>query len=273
MTTYAIGDIQGCYEEFAALLDQIDFQTSRDRLWLVGDLVNRGPDNVSVVRRVMEMGDAAVTVLGNHDLHFLAIHRGGHSPNRTDTLYDLLNWKRADDVSDWFRYRLLLHLDKARGFVTVHAGIPHIWSVDEAAEHAREVEEVMRGPDCERYFREMYGNEPDLWRDGWEGMSRWRVITNYLTRMRLVDAEGRLDFSHKGPLQDAPPGLLPWFELTAGTEPAQKILFGHWASLEGHTGYEGFIALDTGCVWGRCLTALCVDDGTLHTAQARSAPK
>lgn len=269
MPTYVIGDIQGCYEEFATLLDQIDFQTGRDRLWLVGDLINRGPDNVSVVRRVMEMGDAAITVLGNHDLHFLAIHRGGHSPNRADTLEDLLSWRRVDDVSDWFRHRRMLHLDKALGFVMVHAGIPHLWSVDEAAEYAGEVEEVIRGPLCGKFFREMYGNEPDHWRDDWEGMSRWRVITNYLTRMRLIHPDGRLDFSHKGSLQDAPPGLLPWFELTAVTEPTQKIVFGHWAALEGHTGYERIIALDTGCVWGRSLTALCLDNGTFHTTGAR----
>ncbi len=268
MPTYAIGDIQGCYEEFAALLDLIDFRSDRDRLWLVGDLINRGPDNVSVIRRVMEMGDAAVTVLGNHDLHFLAIHRGGHRPNRADTLQDLLDWKRADLVSDWLRYRLMLHGDAGLGYLMVHAGIPHIWSEDQASVLAREVEEVIRGPGCEKYFREMYGNEPDHWRDDWEGMSRWRIITNYLTRMRLVDVDGRLDFSHKGALQDAPAGLLPWFELVTDRTTHKKILFGHWAALEGQTGRDRIVALDTGCVWGRSLTALCLDDGSFYSVPA-----
>ncbi|MGE0626018.1 MAG: symmetrical bis(5'-nucleosyl)-tetraphosphatase [Pseudomonadales bacterium] len=264
MPTYAIGDIQGCYEEFATLLDRIDFRSDRDRLWLVGDLINRGPDNVSVIRRVMKMGDAAITVLGNHDLHFLAIHRGGHSPNRSDTLQDLLDWKKVDEASDWLRHRSMLHLDDTLGYVMSHAGVPHIWSPAKAAELAGEVEGVMRGSQCERFFREMYGNEPNLWRDDWDGMLRWRVITNYLTRMRLLDERGALDFSHKGTLEDTPPGLTPWFDLQP--RPLEmKILFGHWAAIEGRTGRDDIIALDTGCVWGRHLTALCLEDGILYS--------
>lgn len=269
MATYAVGDIQGCYEEFSALLDRIDFRSDRDTLWLVGDLINRGPDNVSVVRRVMEMGDAAITVLGNHDLHFLAIHRGGHNPNRADTLQDLLEWKHADEASDWLRWRLMLHADERLGYLMTHAGMPPVWSIDQAIALAREVEEVIRGSGCETYFREMYGNDPDHWRDAWEGMPRWRVITNYLTRMRLIDAQGRLDFSHKGAIADAPAGLTPWFDLTARVPLGVKVLFGHWAALEGHTGHENIIALDTGCVWGRELTALCLDDGVFYAAPAQ----
>jgi len=265
MPTYAIGDIQGCYEAFSALLDQIDFRSDRDRLWLVGDLINRGPDNVSVIRRVMELGDAAITVLGNHDLHFLAIHRGGHSLNRSDTLGDLLAWKKVDTASDWLRHRRMLHRDERLGYLMSHAGVPHIWSPGKAEALAREVEDVMRGSQCERYFREMYGNEPNLWRDDWEGMLRWRVITNYLTRMRLLDERGALNFSHKGSVESAPAGLTPWFDLQPG-ELEEKILFGHWAAIEGRTGREDIIALDTGCVWGRNLTAMCLDDGIFYTA-------
>jgi bis(5'-nucleosyl)-tetraphosphatase (symmetrical) len=261
MATYAIGDIQGCYEEFARMLDQIDFRKDRDRLWLLGDLINRGPDNVSVVRRVMALGDAAIIVLGNHDLHYLAVHRGGHTPNRSDTFTDLLESPIADEASDWYRHQRLFYRDKSLGYVMAHAGVPHLWRMKQARAFAEEVEAVVQGDDCEQYFQAMYGNEPDVWRDDLEGMSRWRIITNYFTRMRLVDAEGVLDFSHKGALADAPEGLSPWFAFERPQPPRQKILFGHWAALEGHTGDDRFIGLDTGCVWGRCLTAMRLEDG------------
>ena len=261
MATYAIGDVQGCYREFAALLDEMDFRTDRDRLWMLGDLVNRGPDNVSVMRRVMSMEGAVTVVLGNHDLHFLAIHRGGHSMNRSDTLHDLFAWKKVDQASDWLRHQQLLHRDRDLGYVMAHAGIPPVWTLKQAASLAREVEEVIRGANCERYFREMYGNDPACWREDLKDIDRWRVITNYLTRMRLLDGDGCLDMSHKGSLQEAPPDLVPWFELVAKDPPRQKILFGHWAALEGETGCDHIISLDTGCVWGRSLTALRLEDG------------
>ncbi len=263
MATYAIGDIQGCYEEFAQLLELLDFKTGRDQLWLLGDLINRGPDNVSVVRRVMKMGDAATVVLGNHDLHFLAVHRGGHSPNRSDTFTDLLDAPIADEVSDWYRHQNFFHRDKELGFVMAHAGIPHLWKMKQASGLAAELEAVVQGPDCERYFQEMYGNEPDVWRDDLEGMARWRVITNYFTRMRLVDAQGVMNFTHKGALDEAPEGLSPWFAFERSQPVRQRILFGHWAALEGHTGDDRFIGLDTGCVWGRTLTAMRLEDAEL----------
>jgi bis(5'-nucleosyl)-tetraphosphatase (symmetrical) len=268
MATYAIGDIQGCYEEFARLLDLIDFRSDRDRLWLLGDLINRGRENLAVVRKVMELGSAAITVLGNHDLHFLAIHRGGHSVNRADTFGDVLESKQVDDISDWYRHQPLLHRDKKLGYAMAHAGIPHVWTMKQARTLAREVEEVIQGSGCERYFKEMYGNDPQCWRDDWEGMARWRIITNYFTRMRLMDGSGCLDFSHKGPLSDAPEELIPWFELRAQHPLKHKILFGHWAALEGHTGQDRIINLDTGCVWGRSLTALCLEDGVVHSVKA-----
>ena len=270
MATYAIGDIQGCYEEFSALLDMVDFRSERDRLWLLGDLINRGPGNLAVIRRVMDLGDAAITVLGNHDLHFLAIHRGGHSINRADTFDDLLSWKRVDEVSDWYRHRLLIHRDKELGYAMTHAGIPHLWSLKQARTLAAEVEEVIRGPKCETFFREMYGNDPHCWHDDLDGMPRWRVLTNYFTRMRLLDEEGCMDFSHKGALADAPAELAPWFEFRVAHPLKLKILFGHWAALEGHTGHESIIGLDTGCVWGRTLTALRLDDARYFTVKARA---
>jgi bis(5'-nucleosyl)-tetraphosphatase (symmetrical) len=270
MATYAVGDVQGCYREFAELLDLVDFRSDRDRLWLLGDLINRGPENVAVVRRVMSLGSAAVTVLGNHDLHFLAIHRGGHTLNRSDTLGDLLENSRVDEMSDWFRHQSLIHVDRKLGYVMAHAGIPHLWRLKQARILAEEVEAVIRGPECELYFQEMYGNEPNCWRDDWEGMSRWRVITNYFTRMRLLDRQGCMNFSHKGALGDAPEGMVPWFELRAELPLKHKILFGHWAALEGHTGQERIINLDTGCVWGRSLTALRLEDGQFLSVDARA---
>ncbi len=270
MATYAIGDIQGCYEEFAELLEVIDFRSDRDHLWLLGDLINRGPDNLSVVRRVMAMGAAVTTILGNHDLHFLAVHRGGHRPNRSDTFTDLLAAPDVDEISDWYRQQLLFHRDKELGYAMAHAGVPFFWSFKEARVLAEEVEAEIRGPACERYFKVMYGNEPDHWRDDWTGMDRLRVITNYFTRMRLVDQQGVLDFSHKGALEDAPPGLVPWFELTSRQPPKQRLLFGHWAALEGYFEHEHVIGLDTGCVWGRSLTALRLEDAAFFTVNARA---
>lgn len=268
MATYAIGDIQGCYEEFTRLLDVVDFRSDRDRLWLLGDLINRGRENLAVVRRVMDLGDRAITVLGNHDLHFLAIHRGGFRPNRADTFGDVLESKRVDDISDWYRHQRFVYRDKNLGYVMAHAGIPHLWTMKQARKLAAELQEVLRGPGCEKYFRQMYGNEPACWDDRLDGMSRWRVITNYFTRMRLLDRNGCLDFAHKGSLADAPSNLVPWFELRATVPLKYRLLFGHWAALEGRTGHKRIINLDTGCVWGRSLTALCLEDGTMHSVQA-----
>ena len=270
MATYAIGDIQGCYDEFSELLDAVDFQSGRDRLWLLGDLINRGSQNVAVVRRVMEIGNSAITVLGNHDLHFLAIHRGGHTLNRTDTFADLLEWKRVDEASDRYRHRPLLHRDKALGYVMAHAGVPHIWSLKQARGLAAQVEAVIQGSRSEVFFQQMYGNEPNHWREDWEGMSRWRIITNYFTRMRLIAEDGQLDFSHKGVLTDTPEGYQPWFELRAREPLKLNLLFGHWAALEGHTDDAHIIGLDTGCVWGKSLTALCLDNGEYFSVKSRS---
>ncbi|MBX3705046.1 MAG: symmetrical bis(5'-nucleosyl)-tetraphosphatase [Pseudomonadales bacterium] len=269
MATWAIGDIQGCYDEFAELLDVVRFEPAHDRLWLVGDLVNRGPRSLDVLRRVRALGPAALTVLGNHDLHLLAIHFGGHKANRGDTFGDVLAAPDRDELCDWLRRQPLLVSDDALGHVMTHAGIPHIWTRREAQAHAREVEAVLGGTDHVDYFRALYGNRPSRWDDGLAGMDRWRLITNYFTRMRLVDVDGGLDFAYKGPVVHAPEGWLPWYELRARRPLRETLLFGHWASLEGHTGRAGIVALDTGCVWGRTLTAYRLEDGTVHRVVSR----
>lgn len=269
MATYAIGDIQGCCDEFDALLERISFEPGRDRLWLVGDLINRGPKSLDVIRRVRALGDAAVTVLGNHDLHLLAIHYGGHAPRAGDTLDAILAADDLEDICRWLRSLPLLAEDAALGYVMTHAGVPHIWNLQQARERAHEVEAVIQGEDHRAYFSAMYGDQPDCWDDALTGFDRWRVITNYFTRMRLVDEQGRLDLSSKGTLDDLSPGWYPWYQLRARAPLGRKIVFGHWAALQGVTQDADAIALDTGCVWGGTLTALCLDTGEFTSIPAR----
>ncbi|MGA0840189.1 MAG: symmetrical bis(5'-nucleosyl)-tetraphosphatase [Pseudomonadales bacterium] len=259
MTIWAIGDVQGCLDELRELLDRIEFDPACDTAWFVGDLVNRGPDSLGVLRFVRGLGAAARTVLGNHDLHLLAIYLGGHPLRGGDTFADVLAADDAEELCDWLRRQPLLVLDRSSGFVMTHAGIPHIWSLEEAQMHAAEVEQVLAGPDASGFLRVLYGNRPDVWRANLESYDRLRLITNYFTRMRLIAPDGRLDFAYKGPLQAVPDAWVPWFELRAKNPLPVQIAFGHWASLEGHSGQPGIHALDTGCVWGRSLSAIRLD--------------
>ena len=264
MPTYAIGDIQGCDREFGALLDKLEF-ASEDHLWLLGDLVNRGPESLALLRRVKAMQQQCTIVLGNHDLHFLAIFYGGHRTSRSDTLDELLAAPDVEELAHWLRCQKLMHLDANKGYVMAHAGIPHIWSLADAQVLAREVERVLAGRDEETsyqtYFQLMYGNEPDCWSDGLTGMLRLRAITNYFTRLRLLDESGRMEFTHKGALSDAPVGWQPWYAFHPVDAQRPNILFGHWAALDGVTGRGDIIGLDTGCVWGRSLTAMDLETG------------
>ena len=255
-STYLVGDIQGCFESLKALLDAVGFGDA-DRLWCVGDLVNRGPDSLAVLRFTRDLGDRFACVLGNHDLHFLAMVYGGHPHRATDTMESLLAAPDCLELAEWLR-RLPLLIETG-GRVIVHAGIPHVWTIGMARENAREVEAVIRGPEHAGFFRRMYGNEPALWRDDVKGMDRHRVIVNYLTRMRLVDADGRLEFAHKGTLDNLPAGYRPWFAYPTQVE--GTLYFGHWAALDGATGQARTIGLDTGCVWGRTMTAVRLEDG------------
>lgn len=269
MATYAVGDIQGCFREFDALLEALRFDPARDRLWLVGDLINRGPDSLAVVRRVRELGDAAVSVLGNHELHLLAIRYNASEVKPNDTFAELMAAPDFDDICAWLRSLPLLVDDPSLGFVMTHAGVPHIWDLDKARALAREVEAVIRGQQYGEYFQAMYGNLPDCWNDDLRGPERWRVITNYFTRMRLITMSGRLDFTHKGALDSAPAGWTPWYELRAQHPLEQTILFGHWAALQGVTAWANVVGLDTGCVWGGSLTALCLESGEFTSIPAK----
>lgn len=255
MTTLVVGDIQGCYAEFRELLRASGFRESSDTLWLVGDLVNRGPNNIDTLRYIMSL-ERTVTVLGNHDLHFLAIARGHHKLSRDDTLADLLEAPDLDDIIDWLRRQRLLHVDRADQVVLVHAGLPPIWTVDKALALAGEVEATLVSDQFDDFLEAMYGNQPDTWHESLAGVDRLRIITNYLTRIRYCTAAGKLELTAKTDIK--PDGFEPWFSFQRPD--TFRIIFGHWAALNGITGTSLAIALDTGCVWGRELTALRLDD-------------
>ncbi|MCE3028251.1 symmetrical bis(5'-nucleosyl)-tetraphosphatase [Salinicola sp. DM10] len=265
MAMYAIGDLQGCYAEFDALLARLDFSPSRDRLWLAGDLVNRGPGSLACLRRVKALEGAVETVLGNHDLHLLAVARGHGKLKRNDTLAEILDAPDREALMAWLRAQPLLLADPARNRVMTHAGLLPQWSLTEARELAAEAEAVLGGDAVDDFLAEMYGNRPARWSPQLAGLDRLRSIVNVFTRMRFIDAEGTLDFSAKEGLDSAPAGFAPWFTYPRQhpREEALTLLFGHWAALEGQTpgARVRAEALDTGCVWGGTLTALDLDSG------------
>lgn len=260
MARYAIGDLQGCYDALRALLDRIAFDPAQDQLWLVGDLVNRGPASLEVLRFVRSLGAAAVTVLGNHDLHLLSLIHAGRAPKARDTLGAILNAPDCAELADWLRSRALLHRDPDDGLVMVHAGLAPQWSIPQAQALAGEVEQVLRGPDHAAFYPHMYGDQPAQWSDDLRGEGRLRAITNFLTRVRMVDRTGGFDSSHSGPPHPAPPGLVPWFDHPERRSREQRIVIGHWSAL-GLQVRPDLLALDTGCVWGQSLTAVCLDGG------------
>ena len=257
MAVYAIGDVQGCYSDLRRLLDHLDFDDTADTLWFCGDLVNRGLESLETLRFVKGLGDAAVTVLGNHDLHLLALYHSGKARPKNDTLFAVLNSHDTDELIAWLQMRPLLHRDKALSKVLVHAGIHPDWPVSQALDYAAEVEQVLQGADCQLFFANMYGDQPDQWDDDLNGMPRLRCITNIFTRIRFLSSDGRIDMRAKGsPSQHQ--SLTPWFELNQRDAEADDIVFGHWSTLE--TGrYGKHFATDGGCVWGGKIVALRID--------------
>lgn len=257
MAIYAVGDIQGCHTELRQLLERVCFDPARDRLWLVGDLVNRGPDSLAVLRFVKSLGDSAVTVLGNHDLHLLAVASGVAELHRGDTLGDVLNAPDRDELLNWLRSQRLLH--REGDFVLVHAGLLPEWTAAKAAALAREVETALHGKHCHEFLTRMYGNTPDRWDDGLSGYPRLRVITNAFTRMRICTGDGQMEFKFKGVVEDCPGGYMPWFEVPQRKSRNAVVICGHWSAL-GLKVTQDMIALDTGCLWGETLTAIRLDD-------------
>ena len=271
MAIYAIGDIQGCYSAFRRLLDQCRFEPARDRLWLVGDLVNRGPHSLAVLRFVKRLGARAVTLLGNHDLHLLLVAAGHARPRREDTLAAILRAPDRDELLDWLRRRQMMHVDA--GYAMVHAGLLPQWSIAQALKLAREVEAALQGDDYDEFLRQMYGNKPERWRDDLAGIERLRVITNVLTRLRNCTVDGRMEFEYTGKPVSLPRGFMPWFSVPRRCSRGTPVIFGHWAALGLYTESNVF-ALDTGCVWGGALSALRLADRQLyqHACAARTRP-
>jgi bis(5'-nucleosyl)-tetraphosphatase (symmetrical) len=267
MSTYAIGDVQGCYDALRKLLDRIAFDPARDTLWLVGDLVNRGPQSLATLRFVRSLGERAVTVLGNHDLHLLVVAAGVRKPHRGDTLDEILHAPDRDELLAWLRGRKLMHA--ANGYALVHAGLLPQWSIARALELAHEVEAALSSPDHAALLQNMYGNTPTAWHDGLTGFDRLRVIVNAMTRLRLCDAQGNMEFSRKGAPADLPAGYMPWFDVPHRASADTPIVCGHWAAL-GVVVREDLLAIDTGCVWGRELSALRLEDRRLYQCDCSS---
>ncbi|MBK8970659.1 MAG: symmetrical bis(5'-nucleosyl)-tetraphosphatase [Hahellaceae bacterium] len=255
----AIGDLQGCYDEFQRLLEKARFDASLDHLWLTGDLVNRGPQSLATLRLCYQLRNVSTVVLGNHDLHLLAIAWGGHKAKKKDTLHEILEAPDADILLAWLSSCPLFHYDAGRDAALVHAGILPGWSIRDARRYSAEVSRVLQGERRKDYLAVMYGNQPERWDVELDGFDRLRVITNVMTRMRFISATGLLDMKNKGPANTGLEGFRPWFNFPRRDK--TRFFFGHWAALDGESGHSQFQALDTGCIWGQSLRAVNVDTG------------
>jgi len=259
MAVYAVGDLQGCLAPLERLLERVRFDPVLDQLWLVGDLVNRGPDSGPCLRRVRDLGAAAVTVLGNHDLHLLATAAGLRPPRPRDTLAQVLRSPDAEELLEWLACQPLIHHDESVGWTLVHAGIPPQWDLEQACTEARAVEQALRVPASRREFlAQMYGNTPDRWSDRLKGADRLRYTVNALTRMRFIRNDGGLDLEESGPPGSVPTRLKPWFDVPGRAMAGRPIVFGHWSALGFRKGPD-WLSLDSGCVWGRDLTLVRLD--------------
>jgi len=257
MATLAIGDVQGCYDQLMRLLERAGYDERRDVLWFVGDLVNRGPQSAQVVRFAKSLGERQATVLGNHDLALLVVAEGIKKPHRGDTFDELLSAPDRDELIAWLRRQKMMHA--AGGYAMVHAGLLPQWNVPRALDLAREVETALQGPGYREFLKNMYGNEPAQWRDDLAGYDRLRVIVNAMSRMRLVTPAGKMEFSHRTGPVNVPAGYLPWYDAPGRASRGDHILFGHWAAL-GLLDRKDVVCLDSGCVWGRTLSALRLED-------------
>lgn len=261
MTRYAIGDVQGCFEELRELLERLNFKPDRDRLFFVGDLVNRGPASLQVLRLVHDLGDNATVVLGNHDLHLLAVAHGKRRSRGNDTIADVLSAPDREKLTEWLLMRPMAHAEagpQGQTDVLIHAGLVPQWNVATTLRLAREVESALRA-DAVAVFEQMYGDEPDTWREDLAGIERLRFTINVLTRLRVCTADGRVDLKWKG--KPPPPRSLyrPWFDVEQRESRSARVVFGHWSAL-GFVRRDGVVGLDSGCVWGGSLTAFDLDE-------------
>jgi bis(5'-nucleosyl)-tetraphosphatase (symmetrical) len=267
-TTYAIGDVQGCCDPMQALLKQISSSSGRPAYRFLGDLVNRGPDSLQTLRHIMALGDSAQAVLGNHDLHLLAVAHGIRKAHRSDTLEQILAAPDCTELLDWVRRRPLALFEN--GHLLVHAGVLPQWTAEQTIGYAHEVEQALRGPGWVDFLREMYGNEPAQWHDDLSGSDRLRCIINALTRIRFCSADGVMDFKTKGGVEAALPGYMPWFAVPGRKTAEVTVVSGHWSAL-GLVLRPNLIGLDTGCVWGRQLTAVCLEDRSVLQVECTPA--
>lgn len=272
MATYVIGDVQGCFDELQELVDYISFNPKKDQLWFVGDLVNRGPKSLETLRWIKSLGKAAVTVLGNHDLHLLAAHAGAKEISSSSSLNPTLQAKDIDELVAWLRNQPLMAYNKPLKFVMVHAGLAPQWSIKDAANYAKEVESILRSKKYKEFLYHMYGDQPDHWDGRLKGWSRLRTITNFLTRMRYCNNKGVMSFTENGPPGTQTPGMKPWYEISSRKSQDTTIAFGHWSTL-GHTHEHNIISTDTGCLWGGQLTAIEIGREKLNIYQLECEAK
>jgi bis(5'-nucleosyl)-tetraphosphatase (symmetrical) len=266
MGTYAIGDVQGCYDELQALLHHIAFNPHKDTLWFAGDLVNRGPKSLEVLRFIRDL-PAAKVVLGNHDIHLLSLANG--HPHPEHTLHAVIAAPDCTALIDWLRQQPLLHYDADLGYLMTHAGVLPQWTLAQAQTYAHEVENLLQQDDYADHLHHLYGNEPNQWREDLSGYDRWRFITNAFTRMRFCTLEGHLDFMHTGKVGSQPNTLHAWFDVPHRALGDIPIIFGHWAALEGKTNAKNVFEVDTGCAWGGSLTAMRLEDRQLFSVPSQ----
>lgn len=272
MSTYAIGDIQGCHQALIKLLEKIQFNVTKDCLWFVGDIVNRGPHSLQTLQFIMDLGEVATTVLGNHELYLLAIAEGVVQAHKKDTLTPILSSPEKDNFITWIRQRPLMHYDATLGFCMVHAGLHPSWPISQALTLANEVSQVLNGDDYRAFIKAMFGDQPAYWHTELNGNDRWRFIVNCLTRMRYLSNKHELNFNDKRPPGHQASHLIPWFAVPERQSKNDKIIFGHWSTL--HMGditdfkIYNIYPIDTGYIWGRKLTALRLEDEKLFIITA-----
>ncbi|MEO8401904.1 MAG: symmetrical bis(5'-nucleosyl)-tetraphosphatase [Gammaproteobacteria bacterium] len=269
MSTYAIGDIQGCFDSLENLLQEIHFDIKQDSLWFTGDLVNRGPRSLDTLRFIKSLGNKQRVVLGNHDLHLLAMAHQAHTGWNDDTLKEILTAPDRDELIHWLLQQPLLHHDSDLGYTMVHAGFSSHWDLATAKRLSKEIETVLQSEQRLDFFKNMYGNMPDQWHESLDGWDRLRCITNFFTRARFCHPDGSLELKTKENISVEKTDLIPWFKITPRASADLKIIFGHWAALGGVTQTPNAFALDTGCVWGYCLTAMRLEDGVRFSVGCR----
>lgn len=271
MTVYAVGDIQGCHDELQALLTKVAFNAEKDELWCVGDLVNRGPKSLETLLFLYEMHHCVKLVLGNHDLHLIACFYDHDRLKKHDTIQDIIHSKQGTTLINWLRQQPLVYYDPVRCIAMVHAGIPPLWTLEDSLMRSAEVEKALQSDkEISKFLKNMYSNDAVNWHESLKGQERLRVITNYLTRMRFCKLDGTIEFNSKEGVDSAPSGYMPWFEVPHRKMEGQDILFGHWAALEGHCNEPHVYALDTGCVWGGCLTMIDVETKQIYSTNCTS---